>query len=239
MDDLDTHPNGFGDDSAGSESSSKLPLLGLIIGLVGIVLGLGGIFMGAQAGNALRDYQESLAARPDTTGQRISNIDIQIEQLREQMNRIPRQLESIEERLASMGSAQVALQRADREIRDQTQRALDNVTREVSSNRSQLNATTERLEELIDQFQASRRPSAPVASTPTTTTSTPSYSYYDDDDTPQRDTTPEGVHVVESGDTLSSIANRYGVSLSQLMAANPGVDPRRMRIGQHIVIPAR
>jgi LysM repeat protein len=45
-------------------------------------------------------------------------------------------------------------------------------------------------------------------------------------------------HTVKSGDTLTSIASRYGVRLDALQAANPSVDPRRMRIGDVLNVPA-
>lgn len=45
-------------------------------------------------------------------------------------------------------------------------------------------------------------------------------------------------HKIASGDTLSRIANQYGVKLPALRAANPGLDDRRMRPGQTVVIPA-
>jgi LysM repeat protein len=44
-------------------------------------------------------------------------------------------------------------------------------------------------------------------------------------------------HTIVSGDTLSAIARKYGVNLSALQAANPGVDPRRLRPGHSLVIP--
>ena len=44
-------------------------------------------------------------------------------------------------------------------------------------------------------------------------------------------------HTIVAGDTLSRIARKYGVTLSALQAANPGVDPRRLRPGQPLVIP--
>ncbi|UCC73304.1 MAG: LysM peptidoglycan-binding domain-containing protein [Gemmatimonadota bacterium] len=44
-------------------------------------------------------------------------------------------------------------------------------------------------------------------------------------------------HVVRRGDTLSQIARLYGVSVSAIRAANPGVRARQLRIGQHLVIP--
>ena len=43
---------------------------------------------------------------------------------------------------------------------------------------------------------------------------------------------------VTQGDTLSHIAARYPVSLSDIVAANPGVDPRKLQIGQELVIPS-
>lgn len=44
-------------------------------------------------------------------------------------------------------------------------------------------------------------------------------------------------HVVQSGDTLASIARRYGVTLAQLQAANKISDPDRIYVGQVITIP--
>ncbi len=45
------------------------------------------------------------------------------------------------------------------------------------------------------------------------------------------------VHIVQPNDTLLGIANRYGVSLADLLAANAGVEPTRLQIGQQILIP--
>ncbi len=44
-------------------------------------------------------------------------------------------------------------------------------------------------------------------------------------------------HVVANGDTLLGIAGTYGVSLDDLLLANPGIDPGLLRIGQGILIP--
>ncbi len=44
-------------------------------------------------------------------------------------------------------------------------------------------------------------------------------------------------HVVRADETLSVIGKRYGVSVELLRAANGNVDPRRLRIGQRLVIP--
>ena len=42
---------------------------------------------------------------------------------------------------------------------------------------------------------------------------------------------------IRSGDTLSRIARAFKVSVSALMRVNPGIQARRLRIGQRIVIP--
>ncbi|GIW52394.1 MAG: hypothetical protein KatS3mg081_1749 [Gemmatimonadales bacterium] len=44
-------------------------------------------------------------------------------------------------------------------------------------------------------------------------------------------------HVIRRGETLSEIGRRYGVTVRQLQAANPGVHPLRLRIGARLVIP--
>lgn len=46
-------------------------------------------------------------------------------------------------------------------------------------------------------------------------------------------------HVVKPGETPSTIARTYRVRIDSLMAANPGVEPRRLRVGQTLNIPPR
>jgi len=44
-------------------------------------------------------------------------------------------------------------------------------------------------------------------------------------------------HRIAKDETLSLIGKRYGVSVQLLTAANPGIQPRRLRVGQRVVIP--
>jgi len=44
-------------------------------------------------------------------------------------------------------------------------------------------------------------------------------------------------HVVQRGQTLGQIGANYGVSVTALRAANGNIDPRRLQIGQRLVIP--
>jgi hypothetical protein len=39
---------------------------------------------------------------------------------------------------------------------------------------------------------------------------------------------------VRSGDTLGTIAERFGTTVEQLLVLNPGIDPRALRVGQSL-----
>lgn len=51
---------------------------------------------------------------------------------------------------------------------------------------------------------------------------------------PQR---PTNMYVIQVGDTFYEIARRFNIALDDLVAANPEVDPRRLLVGQTIVLP--
>lgn len=51
-------------------------------------------------------------------------------------------------------------------------------------------------------------------------------------------TTSYRTHSVKAGETPSTIARKYGVSVNSLLSANPRVDPRRMKVGTVLRIPA-
>jgi hypothetical protein len=46
-------------------------------------------------------------------------------------------------------------------------------------------------------------------------------------------------HIIEKGEDLGGLALRYGVPLSEILAANPEIDPRMISIGTAIIIPSR
>jgi tetratricopeptide (TPR) repeat protein len=45
-------------------------------------------------------------------------------------------------------------------------------------------------------------------------------------------------HTVKAGETPGFIARKYGVKVDALMTANPKLDPRRLQVGQTLIIPA-
>ena len=50
--------------------------------------------------------------------------------------------------------------------------------------------------------------------------------------------TPSGVYVVQPNDTLSGLAEDFGTSVEELMAANNLTDPNAIQAGQTLIIPA-
>jgi len=50
-------------------------------------------------------------------------------------------------------------------------------------------------------------------------------------------TTAEGVYIVQEGDYPSSIAEKFGISVEELMEANDITDPTSLKVGQELTIP--
>ncbi|MEO6035098.1 MAG: LysM domain-containing protein [Verrucomicrobiota bacterium] len=45
-----------------------------------------------------------------------------------------------------------------------------------------------------------------------------------------------GIYVIEKGDTLAKVAGQFHLSVVEIMAVNPGLNPNRLLIGQKIRI---
>jgi LysM repeat protein len=59
-------------------------------------------------------------------------------------------------------------------------------------------------------------------------------------DTPTPTVTPTPlIYVIQKGDTLIPIARQFGVTVGDIQEANGITDPRRLRIGQEIIIPRK
>jgi len=57
--------------------------------------------------------------------------------------------------------------------------------------------------------------------------------------TPTLDPTTQQIYVIESGDSLSSVANRFGTTLDEIVRANSLTDPNVVFIGQRLIIPVQ
>jgi LysM repeat protein len=45
------------------------------------------------------------------------------------------------------------------------------------------------------------------------------------------------VYVVQSGDIPLTIAEQFGITVEALLAANPGINPNGLQVGQELIIP--
>lgn len=45
------------------------------------------------------------------------------------------------------------------------------------------------------------------------------------------------IYTIRPGDTIFSIANRYGTTINRIIAANPNINPNNLGIGQRITMP--
>jgi LysM repeat protein len=118
------------------------------------------------------------------------------------------------------------------------QRELDKLTEE----KKQLQAELERYKALYSSSTNTAAASSPssgtipgsvggtaIASQTTTPSPTP---------TPTHSSTRIRSHTVKAGETAAAIARKYGVKLDALLAANHGLDPKRLKVGQTLNIPA-
>jgi LysM repeat protein len=86
-------------------------------------------------------------------------------------------------------------------------------------------------------FLASKTPTATITSTPVPPTATATITLTPE---PSLTPTPEGpvTYIVEPGDTLSSIAEKFNVDVFLLMAANDISDADQLFVNQELTIPA-
>jgi LysM repeat protein len=192
---------------------SRMGLIAMAVAVVGIVVGVTGIVLANMAQKEIKTLEAKLASQPDKTPE------------------LEKAVADMDERLVKLGSEFVKLGRQDRQIQENTQSAFDSVLRDIKANRQGINDVTEKLGELVEKlenWQPSRTPVVPAATTATSSGGAESVGETESE---------SEIHVIQSGDTLSKIAQQYGVTLSQLQNANPTVNPRALQIGQRIRIP--
>jgi uncharacterized membrane-anchored protein YhcB (DUF1043 family) len=201
----------------GSEpEGSNMGLLWLAIGLgaIALVLGLIGVWLGVRSGKTAQLVQEEFAAKPD----RVPELQAE--------------LDSLNNRLEKLGSEFVKLGRTDRQLQENTQKAFDAVIADIRENREGLNTLSERMETLAENMT---KPVASRQAAPSRSEDAASDAASDNSE--DEATVVEGFHIVSSGETMSAIAKLYGISLGQLMQANPSVNPRALQIGQRLRLP--
>lgn len=187
--------------------------IAIAIGLAGILLGGIALYLNFSGSDKAAEAETALK----TTAERASTLESR--------------LEAIEARIDKILSEQSAQDRQMKNLATQTQSALNQVGQEFNSLRQHVNTIGSQVKELTEKMVEARSapaPAATAAASPGNTTGSGSAA-----------TTPSGhrEHVITSGDTFARLANLYGVSVDQILAANPDADPRRLQLGQRIKIP--
>ena len=89
----------------------------------------------------------------------------------------------------------------------------------------------------LDNGSSGQSAAAPTTTAARTTTSAPTTTItLTGEPTVATTTAPANAqyYVIQSGDTLGSIATKYNTSVDELMTLNPGVDPSALQPGQRI-----
>jgi LysM repeat protein len=196
-----------------SVSGVEVEERGSKLGLFAILIAIVGIVVGAAGILMANQAQGQLKA-----------LEAKLSAQPDKVPELEESLADLDERLVKLGGEFVKLGRQDRQLQENTQAAFNEVAGNVTANREALNELSEKLAEFlskVDSRQVAAPVSAPVAASGDSTEGGPT----------------EGIYTIQSGDTLSAVAKRFGVSLNALLAANPTVDPKRLQIGQKIVIP--
>lgn len=202
--------------SSTSNAGSSATWIAIIIGLVAVAFGVIGIFFGLSAQSKVSEVQSSV---------------------NDMKNDLPNQIESgmagldnVSQDIVSIKQAVEALKSRSRMDRDSQNRKLDTLAKELEANRQQINQNIGAIEELPKRLISAPRQNA-----------TASQSSGDSAEVIEPTVTASGetLHTIASGDLLGRLATRYGVSVQAILDANPGLDPRRLRVGQQIVIPSQ
>lgn len=219
------------------DTDSKAPFVLAGIAVLGVLLGGAGLYFGLTANQALeglrQDFTAELAGQPDYSGK---------------IGELTELLESLESRLQNVGEATAQADRQVRALTDDTKRAFRDVDRSLTEVRRHTDINTSELEQIVDainKLQAAvasgaRAPSSSGSRSGSAAPSDSTASGQTSGINPELTVTGPGggtVHSIESGDTFDRLAREYGVSVRAILEANPSVDPRRLQIGQQILIP--
>jgi len=172
-------------------------------------------------------------AQDAATEERLNQLSAQIDVLKEAKELQNKRIEALEKQVSDLQS-QISKPSGDYASKDDVNQLKDAV-KEVDKKRQ---SDSENVADQLDKLRKAliggagsgggRHSSVTPTETPKTT--------FDP-------TTPHMEYQVQSGDSLSAIAKAYRdkgvkVTVPQILAANPGLKPENMKVGQKIIIPA-
>jgi LysM domain. len=198
------------------ESLASKPFLPLGVAIVGVVLGAAALFIAINSANRASAVEETYRNGIEKT----AAISIEME-------KISRNMEALEANLKDVREVAPQVET----LRKETQSALNALNGFITQNRELIAKNRTALTELASRQTApAPRPVATVTppaqqSSSSATAATPASS------------SDGKIHTIKAGENFSVIAKKYGKSTADIEKANPGVDSRRLQIGQEIKIP--
>ncbi|MFW5883002.1 MAG: LysM peptidoglycan-binding domain-containing protein [Verrucomicrobiota bacterium] len=220
------------------EEKDKKPVYLIVLVVFALALGVAGMGLGFAAHTKAKAAADSSGASSSAAREAatlLTGLDEQVSSLSSRLDSLGAQLERIDRDIARLKTSQI-----DPEA---VQRALSSAFEERKENRERLAAAIKELNTLKSTLASGGTPSPSRTVTPPAPTESatsfersPSRTATPSDDPPE-ETDGFRTYRVQSGDTLQSIGRRYGVSLGEMLDANPGIDPRRLQIGQEVAIP--
>lgn len=195
--------------SADLDASSKTPLF---IGIAAVIIAVIGVWLG-WLGFSKANELEARIAEISGAAESLSNLESTVNSNSETLRKAAGKITSIESNLSTVSGA------IEKDVAD--------VKRSMRSLAMQAGTALKKVEAIEERGVAAApaRSPEPSVSTPTSK---------GDSSAPTSSTT----HTIASGDTYGKLSTKYKVSVNDLLDANPGVDPRRLRIGQKILIPS-
>ena len=149
--------------------------------------------------------------------------------LKEQVQQLSAQLEQTNKELAAKGAVDRDIRKLQSDLSALTssaQKNLNELGQAIMQNRNRIQSQGENLVTIVEKVTEMQSPAArpaPTASTPQAATVQASGDAI--------------IHTIRPGDSFSVLSKQYGVSVYKIQEANEGVNPRRLQIGQEIVIP--
>ncbi len=197
--------------SADLDASSKTPLF---IGIAAVIIALTGVVIG-WLGLSKASSLEARLAEISGASESITKLESTVNSNSETLRRAAGKISSIESSLSKVAS--------------DVQKDVSDVKKSMRSLAIQAGTALKKVEALEESG---------VAAAPAPSPSSPASSSSDKGTPASSSPGSAQTHTIASGDTYEKLRVLYKVTVNDLIDANPGVDPRRLRIGQEIVIPA-
>lgn len=216
MADFDNLPSDRVSDGLDGERTGSAALLPLIFGLVGIVLGGVALFF-------------ALSGRGET-GIVVEELRSELQAKTEHFNELSQQLSALQSALESVQRDEAATRARLQTLTGELSGAFNRMGAELNETRMGVRNNAAALEELVGKIQERFAAQTPAAATTSAGRTDASGS-----------TAPEGYieHTIRTGDSFARLAREYGVTIEAIAEANPNADPKRLQIGQIILIPRR